>query len=350
MSLSLAFELDRGPLHLAVALDVPSDQTLALVGPNGAGKSTMLHAIAGLLRIDSGSIAMAGTTWDGGPTGPFVPPESRRIGFLFQDHLLFPHLDVLDNVAFSLRARGRPRAAARTEAMQWLSRVSLADRAAAWPKELSGGQAQRVALARALASRPQALLLDEPLAAVDASLRHELRRELKQHLATFTGPRIVVSHDAIDAFVLADRIAVIERGRIIQVGTPTEICSAPRSRYVADLVGVNLVRGTCRDGIITTENGGTLRVAHRGEGAVLATVHPRAISLFQERPSGSPRNVWQAAVTAVEPSVDCLRVRFDGPFPLVAEITDSARRELGIEVGARLWLALKATEISVSEA
>ena len=350
MSLSLAFELDRGALHLAVALDVRSNQTLALVGPNGAGKSTMLHAIAGLLRIDIGSIAMAGTTWDGGPTGPFVPPESRRIGFLFQDHLLFAHLDVLDNVAFSLRAQGEPRAQARKEAMQWLSRVALADRAASWPKELSGGQAQRVALARALASRPQALLLDEPLASVDASLRHELRRELKQHLATFAGPRVVVTHDAIDAFVLADRIAVIEQGRIIQVGTPTEICSAPRSRYVADLVGVNLVRGTCRDGVITTENGSTLKVAFAGTGPVLATIHPRAIALFPERPSGSPRNVWQATVVAVEPALDCLRVRFEGPVPLVAEITLGARHDLGIEVGAQLWLALKATEIAVSEA
>lgn len=350
MNLRLHASLHRGTSAFEFDLEVPNDRTVALVGPNGAGKSTLLQTVAGLLRIDRGRILFDDEVWDGGPSGVFVPPERRGTGFVFQDHLLFPHLDALQNVAFGPRARGASRADAESEARTWLERVGLLDRAKAKPRELSGGQAQRVALARALASRPRVLLLDEPLAAVDASLRTSLRRELREHLDAFQGPRIVVTHDVGDAFALASEVAVLEGGRIVQRGSVAEICAAPRSRYVADLVGVNWLAGECRDGVFSVRGGGELRVAYPGTGAVLASVHPRAISLFRERPSGSPRNVFEATVAAVEPALDGLRVRLDGPVPLVAEITEGARRELQLAPGARVWLALKATEIAVAPA
>jgi molybdate transport system ATP-binding protein len=194
------------------------------------------------------------------------------------------------------------------------------------------------------------LLLDEPLSAVDASARVALRHELQRALADFAGPRLLVTHDAVDAFALADRIAVIEQGRIVQAGTAAAIGGSPRSRYVADLVGLNFLRGHAHDGVFTAGSGGRLVVASPVEGPAFATVHPRALALFTSKPSGSPRNVWQATVAAVEPTPQGRRVRFDGDLPLVAEVTAAAVAELGIAVGRPLWLALKATEVQVAEA
>jgi molybdate transport system ATP-binding protein len=347
MSLNLQFALSRGTLSLDVDLQVAAGETLALVGPNGAGKSSCLLAIAGLLHIDGGLIRLGDELLDGGPQGPFVPPERRGIGFLFQDHLLFPHLSVLDNVAYGLRARGRSQREARAQARAWLTRVGLADRAEVRPRELSGGQAQRVALARALAPEPRLLLLDEPLAAVDVSARQSLRRELREHLRTFAGPRLLVTHDATDAFVLADRIAVLEGGRIVQIGSAAEIGSRPRSRYVADLVGLNCFRGTVNEGLFTLANGGRLVVVSSHEGAALATAHPRTVALFLERPLGSPRNCWQAEVLAVEGALDSVRIQLGGEVPVVAEVTSGSVEGLGLCVGLRVWVAIKATEIRV---
>jgi molybdate transport system ATP-binding protein len=348
MTLHAAFSLQRGELALDVDLRVARGETLALVGPNGAGKTTCLLAIAGLLRADRGSIAFDGQELDGGllGAGAFVPPERRGAGFVFQDHLLFPHLTALDNVAFGLRCRGVRRSEALARAAHWLLRVGLAAHAGARPAALSGGQAQRVALARALALEPRILLLDEPLAAVDATARLELRRELRAHLQAFAGVRVLVAHAAVDAFALADRIAVLEHGRIVQAGTVAEICSRPRTQYVADFVGVNFFRGIARAGVVELPTGGQLVAAQARDGAVLATVHPRAVALFRDRPAGSPRNVWQAPVVALEPALDCVRVRVGGALPLVAEITLAAQSDLRLAVGEQVWVALKATEIS----
>lgn len=350
MTLALDFSLSRGSLRLDIALEVAAGETLALVGPNGAGKSSCLQVVAGLLRIENGRVALGDEVFDDGPGGTFVLPEGRGAGFLFQDHLLFPHLDALDNVAYGLRARGESRRAARAAAMEWLSRVGLPECASARPGALSGGQVQRVALARALAGSPRFLLLDEPLSAVDASVRVALRRELRGHLASFRGPRIVVTHDAIDAFALADRIAVVENGRIVQSGTAAGICRAPHSRYVADLVGLNCFRGTARGGVVEMVGGGQLVAAGATSGAVFLTVHPRAIALFRERPAGSPRNVWLAPVLGIEPVLDGVRVQVGGVLPLVAEVTAAAVSDLRLGTGGEIWVALKATEIGVSPA
>ena len=351
MTLALHGTLRRGALDLAVALDVAPGETLALVGPNGAGKSTVVQLLAGLLRLDAGELRLGDTVFDAPVDGVLVPPEQRRVGYLPQEPLLFPHLSVRDNVGYGLRARGIDRgAAARTRADAWLQRVGLAGFGDRRPRELSGGQAQRAALARALAPEPALLLLDEPLSAVDASARLLLRQELQQHLRAFTGPRVVVTHDAVDAFVLGDRIAVIEQGRIVQQGTAAAIGSQPRSRYVADLVGLNFLRGNVHDSVFTLGHGGQLVVATTHEGSAIATVHPRALSLFRERPSGSPRNVWQAEVLGIETALAGRRVALGGPVALVAEVTAAAVAELQIVAGARVWVACKATEVVVQPA
>ena len=347
MSLSLRGSLQRGELSLELELEVAMGSTLALVGPNGAGKSTCLSLLAGLLRLDRGSLRLGARVLDEPATRMLLAPEARQIGYLPQEPLLFPHLSVFDNVAYGLRARGADRLVVRTRAAAWLERVGLAGFGARKPRELSGGEAQRVALARALATEPQLLLLDEPLAAVDASARLSLRHELQRHLAAFAGPRVIVTHDPVDAFVLADRIAVLEAGRIVQIGTAAEIGGQPRSRYTADLVGLNFVRGTVHDSVFTAQGGGSLIVASAVEGPAIATVHPRAIALFRERPTGSPRNVWQARVLGVETALQGRRVRLGGPLPLVAEVTAASVQELGLVAGASVWLALKATEIQV---
>jgi molybdate transport system ATP-binding protein len=350
MTLRAKFTLQRGALHLDVDLTVQDGETVALVGPNGAGKTTCLRALAGLLAVQHGTIALGDDVLDGGPGGAFVAPEDRGVGFVFQEHLLFPHLSALDNVAFGLRAGGMPRPAARAAAVTWLQRVGLGDHGASLPSALSGGQSQRVALARALATSPRLLLLDEPLAAVDATARLELRRDLRGHLQTFRGVRLLVAHAAVDAFALADRIAVIEAGRVVQLGTVAEICSRPRSRYVADLVGLNCFRGTAADGVVAIAGGGQLVTASALDGAVFATVHPRAVSLFRERPAGSPRNVFAAPITAIEPAIDCVRVQVGGPLALVAEVTTAAVGDLRLATGGEVWVALKATEIAVHPA
>ncbi|MCC6781335.1 MAG: ABC transporter ATP-binding protein [Planctomycetes bacterium] len=345
MTLALDFALRRGTLDLAIRLEVAPGETLALVGPNGAGKSSCLAAIVGIVGIARGHIALDGRLLDEGTRR--VPTEDRGIGCLFQEPLLFPHLSALDNVAFGLRAQGLARSAARARAREFLARVGLADCAAMRPRALSGGQAQRVALARALAPAPRVLLLDEPLAAVDASARIALRRELRDHLAAFAGPRILVTHDAIDALALADRLAVLEEGRLVQVDVPARICSAPGSRYVADLLGLNVFRGRLAHGVLQLEHGGQLVVVSELSGPAMATAHPRAIALFLEHPAGSPRNVWETRIAAIEPAIDRVRVRLEGPIPLVAELTHGAVDGLGLAPGRRVFAAIKATEIAV---
>jgi molybdate transport system ATP-binding protein len=215
MSLEAAIELRLGRLELALALRVEPGEVVALAGPNGAGKTTTLRALAGLLRLDRGRIALSGRALDDPAAGAFVEPWRRRVGMVFQEHRLFPHLSALANVAFGLEAQGRPRALARRRAAEWLAAVDLADHAESRPTALSGGQAQKVALARALASEPDLLLLDEPLAALDPRAREEMQALLNRHLAVFAGPCLIVTHDRGDAAALASRTLRLEAGRLV---------------------------------------------------------------------------------------------------------------------------------------
>jgi molybdate transport system ATP-binding protein len=320
-----------------------------LLGPNGAGKTTALRAIAGLLPLGGGRIALDSAVWDE-PPKTFRTPDHRPIGVVFQDYLLFDHLSCLENVAFGLRARGVEKHTARAEATRWLKTVGLSSYARARPRSLSGGQAQRVALARALATDPELLLLDEPLAALDASTTLHVRAELGQHLQAFPGRTLLVTHDPLDAMVLADRLIIIENGRIVQEGTPTDIARRPRTDYVAQLVGLNLYRGTATDTTVALTVGGRMTLAEPTTGLVHVAFPPTAISLYPEPPTGSPRNTWPAVVTGIEQHAHTVRVRLDasptGPAVLLADITPAAVADLHLSPGQHLHASLKATEIT----
>ena len=342
-------QLRIGSLDIDVAVDATDGETVALLGPNGAGKTTILRAIAGLLAIERGRIEVDGLVLDDPAAGVFVPTANRPIGLVFQDYLLFPRMSALDNVAFGLRARGMAKPAARAAAAGWLERFGLAGHAASRPRALSGGQSQRVALARALATSPQLLLLDEPLAALDAGTRVQVRASLRRYLATFGGARILVTHDPVDAMVLADRVIVVEDGRVTQAGTVTEVARHPRSRYVAELVGVNLLHGNAAGPhLVRLESGSELVVADPlpGERIVVA-VRPQSVALYRDKPDGSPRNVWPATVSDVEIDRDRVRVQLEGPVPLVAEVTPGALAELELAPGTPVWATVKAVELSV---
>ena len=333
----------RGSFVLDLDLEAEPGEVVALLGPNGAGKSTALRALAGLTPISDGHIRV-----DGEPVHT-LPPERRRIGMVFQDYLLFPHLSALENVAFGLRCQGVRRREARRRAAGWLERVGLADHAQARPRALSGGQAQRVALARALAVEPGLLLLDEPLSALDAHTRLEIRAALRRHLAGFGGAAVLVTHDPLDAMVLADRLVVLEDGRVVQRGDPAEVARRPRTDYVARLVGLNLYRGRASGGTVTLHDGGfRMDTVDRLDGEVFLAFAPSSVALHRARPEGSPRNTWPARVGAVERHGDRVRVRLDGPpLPAAADVTPGAVAELQLTEGTRLWAAVKATETRV---
>jgi len=343
--------LALGDLDVDVDLAVADREVVALLGPNGAGKTTVLRAIAGLHPLDRGGIEVDGRALDDPATGVFVPTAERPIGVVFQDYLLFPRMSALENVAFGLRARGVPKAQARARAAGWLERVDLADHAAARPRALSGGQAQRVALARALATEPRVLLLDEPLAALDAGARLHVRAELRRHLASFGGARLIVTHDPVDAMVLADRLVVIERGRVTQTGTAADVTRHPRSRYVAELVGVNLLHGVAAgEHAVRLAGGAELVVADPLPGHdVAVALRPQAVALHRVQPEGSPRNTWPATVADLEADRDRVRVQLDGSILLVAEVTSAAVADLDLVPGAAVWASVKAVDLTAYE-
>jgi molybdate transport system ATP-binding protein len=347
VSLDAGVRLSLGALDLDMELSIAEGEVVALLGPNGAGKTTLLRAIAGLVTFTAGYVRLDGQVLEDMATGAYVPTERRPIGFVFQDYLLFPHLSILDNVAFGLRSRGIGRRVAREKAIDWLDRLGLQSYASSKPAELSGGQRQRVALARALAPDPRLLLLDEPLAALDVTTRAEVRRDLKHHLASFPGLRLVVTHDPLEAAALADRLVVIERGRLVQTGTPAEVTERPRSQYVADLVGVNLLKGQADHGFVRMPGGPVVAAIGAESGDVFAVIHPRAVALYRSRPEGSPRNVWPGRARGIEFIGDRVRVRIDGEVGVVAEVTPAALKELNLGEGGEVWLSFKATDVGV---
>jgi molybdate transport system ATP-binding protein len=347
--LSCDVRLQLGTPDLDVSLRAAPGELIVLVGPNGAGKSTLLRCLAGLLPIDAGRIALDDTVLDDPDHGDFVPAARRSVGVVFQSGLLFDHLSVVENVAFGLRSRGTPAREARRVAEGWLQRLGFEADASVRPGQLSGGQVQRVALARALAFEPRLLLLDEPFAALDATTRVEVRRELRRHLDSIDAPKILVTHDPVEALAMADRLVVLERGHVVQEGAADDVRAHPRSSYVADLVGINLLRGTAHDGVVTLGSGHDIVAAGEQSlaGAVLATIHPRAIALHSSRPEGAARNVWSATVAEVDDEGDRVRVRVGEPVPLVVEITRAGSAALSLQPGSTVWVSLKASEITL---
>jgi molybdate transport system ATP-binding protein len=335
-----------GDFTLDLALRVEPGEVVAVLGPNGSGKTTTLRLLAGLLALDDGHISIDGTTADDPAAAVFLGPEQRGVSVVFQDYLLFPHLSALENVAFGLRSRGSAKAPARAEAARWLDAFELGALGHRKPKQLSGGQAQRVALARALAPSPRLLLLDEPLAALDAGTRTSVRRDLRRHLDRFDGATVLVTHDPLDAIALASRVVIVEHGRISQAGSIQEITERPTSRYVADLIGLNLLHGVAHATAVALEGSTAIvTLADPADGPVHVLIHPNAVALHTERPGGSARNQWEGRVVGFDLLGDRVRVRVDGDVPLVAEITPAAVAALELQEGVAVWTAVKATEI-----
>jgi molybdate transport system ATP-binding protein len=339
----------QGDFTLRAALSVVPGEVVALLGPNGAGKSTLLRTLTGLLPVDTGRITVAGTTVDDPAARVFVPPERRPVGIVFQDYLLFPHLTVRANVEFAPRSAGLGRRAARETADELLDRFGLTDLAGRRPRTLSGGQAQRVALARTLAARPAMLLLDEPLSALDAGTRAAVRADLRRHLASFGGPALVVTHDAVEAMVLADRLVVLESGRVVQDGPAAEVARRPRTAYVAGLMGLNLYRGRATAGLVTVDGGGELRVADSSAtGPVLVAIRPTAVTVHATAPTAlSARNIWSGKVSTVEPAGDRVQLAIASTPPIRAEVTPLAVAELALHPGTHIWVTAKATDLDV---
>jgi molybdate transport system ATP-binding protein len=349
-SLDAHIVVERERWRLDAKLSVPRGTVLALLGPNGAGKSTALRVIAGLLPASAGYVRVGARTWEDRAAGVRLATELRSIGVVFQDYLLFPTMTARDNVAFGLRAKGVEKSAAREVANGWLARVGLLDEAGQRPAQLSGGQAQRVALARALATTPQVLLLDEPLAALDAGTRMSVRGDLRRHLGEFGGATVLVTHDPLDALILADQVAVIEGGTVVQTGTPQEITRNPRTRYVAQLVGLNLFAGRSDGTAVMLPNGAELAIAEAHHGEVFVVARPSSISVHRDVPHGSPRNVWAGTIATVEQHGDLVRLFITGPPDVVVDVTTAAMADLRLGVAERVWLSVKATDLTVYDA
>ncbi|MGC5022503.1 ABC transporter ATP-binding protein [Micromonospora sp. DT47] len=336
--------VDRGAFRLDARVSVGAGEVVALLGPNGAGKTTSLRALAGLQPLTAGHVRLDGVELDRPDRRAWVPPERRRVGVVFQDYLLFPHLSARDNVAFGPRRQGLDRRAARDRAAGWLDRVGLAGYARHRPRQLSGGQAQRVALARALAVHPTLLLLDEPLAALDARTRLDTRAQLHRHLADHPGAALLVTHDPLDALALADRLVIVEDGRVVQEGDAASVTARPRTDYVARLVGLNLYRGRADGHLVHLGDGFAIAAADRLDGDAFVVFPPAAVALHPHRPEGSPRNTWPATVAGVQRHGDNLRVQLTGAVTAAADVTPAAAAQLRLVPGQRVWAAVKAAE------
>ena len=344
--LAATVEIERDGFALEASVSVGPGERLALVGPSGAGKSTLLRAIAGLLRPRAGRVALAEEAWFDSAAGVSLPVEDRRVGYVFQEYALFPRMSALRNVAYGIRG---PRGQRHRRALELLSRFGLAERAEARPRQLSGGERQRVALARALGAEPRILLLDEPLSALDASTRAAASAELAQLLAATPMPTVVVTHDFAEAALLADRIAVLDRGSIVQRGTPAELAAAPASAFVADLAGAVVLRGVARPGAgglteVALDGGGSVTSTDRAEGRVAATVFPWEIELgAPDAGASSALNHLAVEVRTVTEIGNRARIGLASPQPLVAEVTAASVARLGLRPGSRVEARWKAT-------
>jgi len=347
----LSFAATLAARGFDAGIDLAAGEHLAVLGPNGAGKSTLLGLLAGTVRPDSGAAVLGGRTLFDTAAGHWLPPHARGVALLAQAPLLFPHLSVLDNVAFGPSVAGLGRAAARRRAEHWLVELEASELSGRRPAELSGGQAQRVAIARALAAEPAVLLLDEPLATLDVTVAPGLRRLLRRVLAGQTV--VVVTHDLLDALLMSDRTVVLEAGRVAEQGPTEQVLAHPRTRFTARIAGLNLVRGTARaDGLVDAAGVVLQGIAREdlapGEPAVAAFA-PDAVSLYLAPPHGSPRNLVPVTITEVEPRGAVVRVRADDGHGhlLAADVTPRAAADLDLYPGRRVVYSLKATAVSL---
>lgn len=346
MSIQADIDAATGGFCVHAEFAAPAGSCTAVVGPNGAGKTTLIHVLAGLIPLQRGRIVLAGQTVDDPAHRIQVPSDRRPIALHSQHNLLFPHLSVLDNVAFGPRCSGLAPSQARQRAEGWLDKVGLALLSDLRPTELSGGQAQRVALARAAACEPDVLLLDESLASLDA----ETRTDVRHLLADISSTRVLITHDPVEARVLADQLLVMEEGQIVQAGNPEAVATDPRTPWTAALLDINLLAGNASGTKVVLDSGLSLTTATPATGAVLVTFSPAAITLSATRPHTSARNTWEAEVGRIQPESDRVRVLLGAPVPCHAWVTPQAVGELGLSAGTRCWAALKATELTVRQA
>jgi molybdate transport system ATP-binding protein len=336
MALRVRFTHPLRSFVASIELSVARGETLALVGPSGAGKTTTLRVVAGLLRPQSGEVSVDEHVLLDTERGRDLPPERRSVGYLFQEYALFPHLDVLGNVRFGVRDRS---------VAELLERLRIGNLARARVTELSGGERQRVALARALARDPWVLLLDEPLSALDAHTKAGVRAELRELLRSLSLPTLLVTHDFEDAATLADRVGVISRGRILQLGSPTQLVSVPADAFVATFTGAVMLAGQAtgtEDGLTRVELDGGLTAwsADSATGQVDVAVYPWDVSLGPVVQDDSRLNHFTAPVTSVAPIGNRVRVQVG---PVVAEITAVSAERLGLRPGVTVTASFKAT-------
>ena len=337
-----------GGIELDLRFDVPAGRCLALAGPSGAGKTTILRLLAGIVRPDRGRITHGDDLWVDTTSGVWWAPERRRCGYVFQDYALFPHLSAWRNVAYGLRST--PSSQRKAAALSLLDQFGLGDLADAKPATLSGGERQRVALARALAPRPDVLLLDEPLSALDARTRASASRELTAVLRSIEMPVVLVTHEFNEAALLGDEIGVIDHGRIVQRGSASALAAAPATAFVADFTGAVVITGTARrtDGeltIVDLDGGGVASTTDRGTGRVALSVYPWEITIGQApAPSEeSAQNRLTATITSVTTVGNRVRLGLAAGQPLVAEVTGKAIQDLQLTVGREVIATWKAT-------
>lgn len=353
--MSLTFEARLAQRQFDVELSMGPGERVAVLGPNGAGKSTLLGLLAGTLRADAGSAALDDRLlFDlGAGRRRWLAPHARGVALLAQDALLFPHLTVLDNVAFGPRVAGATKQQAAATAERWLREVGVSDLAARRPGQLSGGQAQRVAIARALATGPRLLLLDEPMAALDVSVAPLLRRVLRRLLVDQA--TIIVTHDLLDAVLLADRVVVLEQGRVAEAGPTDEVLRHPRTRFTARLAGLNLVRGSLADGAVHDASGLVVQGTRADPGApsegepAAAVFAPSGVSIFTDPQQGSPRNNLSVTIAEIEPLGDLVRVRGDDHHGhlLAADVTPLSVAELDLYPGREVTYSIKAAGVTI---
>lgn len=338
-----------------IALD--DGEVLAVLGPNGAGKSTLLLMIAGLLRPDSGCVELGDTVLIDTDTGTFVPAHARGVAMLSQQALLFPHMSAAANVGYAPRCRGLSRTAARAAAQHWLDAVGAGDLAGRKPAQLSGGQAQRVALARALAAEPRLLLLDEPMAALDVAAAPAMRRLLREVLRDAGRTAIIVTHDLLDALAVADKVIVVDGGRVVESGTVRAVLTSPRSDFAARIAGVNLVPGVITTpGVLQTPWGADISGTADLESGTeaVALFQPAAVAVHLAPPQASPRNVIAVTIAELDLHGTTVRVRGvdqpDGATGLAADITAAAAADLDLEIGQTVHFVVKTQEVQLHPA
>ena len=333
--------VERESFSLDAEFAVQQGEIVAVMGPNGAGKSTLLEALLGWLPLTAGWILLDGRTLQAPGKDPTVQTHEREIGMVFQDGLLFPHLNVVRNIEFGAGS-------SLTEIDGLLETLEIADFGDRHPQQLSAGQRQRVALARTLAAAPKMVLLDEPLVALDVTGRALARKLIGNALRTTGAGALLVTHDPTDAFALADRVLVLEDGRVTQYESPDRIRTRPATRWVSKLVGCNFFEGTGNGSVVTLSDGIEIATAYSDlDGPVTVTINPTAVALYMQQPGGSPRNTWRCRVESIEFLADIARVSLVGPCSLSADVTRSSVAELGIENDTEVWASLKATEVAI---